>query len=73
MTTCESERWFSDRLQEDITVVRWGLFGPPVLVFPSAGGDAEEIERQAWSTRAGRCWPTAGSSCTRWTAWPARR
>jgi esterase/lipase superfamily enzyme len=40
------ERWFSDRLQLDITVVRWGLFGVPVLVFPSAGGDAEEVERQ---------------------------
>src|SRR6266581_3986167 len=39
------ERWFSDRLQTDITVVRWGLVGTPVLVFPSAGGDAEEIER----------------------------
>jgi esterase/lipase superfamily enzyme len=39
------ERWFSGRLQQDITVVRWGGFGLPVLVFPSAGGDAEEIER----------------------------
>jgi esterase/lipase superfamily enzyme len=39
------ERWFSGRLQQEITVMRWGLFGPPVLVFPSAGGDAEEIER----------------------------
>jgi len=39
------ERWFSERLQAEITVVRWGLFGAPVLVFPSAGGDAEEIER----------------------------
>ncbi len=39
------ERWVSERLQEQITVVRWGLFGRPVLVFPSAGGDAEEIER----------------------------
>jgi esterase/lipase superfamily enzyme len=39
------DRWFSDRLQEEITVVRWGTFGKPVLVFPSAGGDAEEIER----------------------------
>ena len=39
------ERWFSDRVQEEITVVRWGTFGRPVLVFPSAGGDAEEIER----------------------------
>jgi enterochelin esterase-like enzyme len=39
------ERWFSDRLQQDITVVRWGTFGTPVLVLPSAGGNAEEIER----------------------------
>jgi len=26
-------------------VARWGHFGIPVLVFPTAGGDAEEIER----------------------------
>jgi len=39
------ERWFSDRMHEEITVARWGTFGRPVLVFPSAGGDAEEIER----------------------------
>jgi esterase/lipase superfamily enzyme len=39
------ERWFSGRVQQDITVVRWGTYGTPVLVFPSAGGDAEEIER----------------------------
>ena len=41
-----TERWFSDRLHQDITVMRWGSFGTPVLVFPSAGGDAGEIERQ---------------------------
>jgi esterase/lipase superfamily enzyme len=40
-----AERWFSDRVQTEITVVRWGAFGAPVLVLPSAGGDAEEIER----------------------------
>jgi esterase/lipase superfamily enzyme len=39
------QRWFSDRLHADVTVVRWGVLGVPVLVFPSAGGDAEEIER----------------------------
>jgi esterase/lipase superfamily enzyme len=39
------ERWYSGRVQAEITVVRWGLVGTPVLVFPSAGGDAEEIER----------------------------
>ena len=43
------ERWFSERLQTDATVVRWGVFGVPVLVFPSAGGDAEEIERHGRS------------------------
>jgi esterase/lipase superfamily enzyme len=32
-------------MHEEITVVRWGTFGRPVLVFPSAGGDAEEVER----------------------------
>jgi esterase/lipase superfamily enzyme len=26
-------------------VVRWGHYGQPVLIFPTAGGDAEEIER----------------------------
>jgi len=25
--------------------VRWGSFGTPVLLFPTAGGDAEEVER----------------------------
>lgn len=40
-----TERWFSDRLQDEITMVRWGTYGRPVLVFASAGGDAEEIER----------------------------
>lgn len=39
------DRWFSDRLQQELTVARWGHFGTPVLVFPTAGGDAEEIER----------------------------
>lgn len=28
-----------------MTLVRWGEIGVPVLVFPTAGGDAEEIER----------------------------
>src|SRR5580658_2594927 len=38
-------RRLSERLADPITVVRWGVFGRPVLVFPSAGGDAEEIQR----------------------------
>jgi esterase/lipase superfamily enzyme len=40
-----TQRWYSGRLGTEITVVRWGTFGMPVLIFPSAGGDAEEIER----------------------------
>ena len=28
-----------------MTVVRWGQYGTPVLLFPTAGGDAEECER----------------------------
>ena len=39
------ERWHSDRMHQDITLARWGHFGVPVLVFPTAGGDAEEVER----------------------------
>lgn len=40
-----TERWFSDRVQTEVTLVRWGTYGRPVLVFPTAGGDAEEVER----------------------------
>jgi len=45
MDTKTVGRWRSDRLQREVTMVRWGSFGQPVLVFPTAGGDAEEIER----------------------------
>lgn len=37
--------WHSPRLERHVSVVRWGTFGTPVLLFPTAGGDAEEIER----------------------------
>ncbi len=40
------DRWYSQRLGHDITLARWGTVGRPVLVFPTAGGDAEEIERE---------------------------
>ena len=39
------ERWHSDRIDGTVTLVRWGEIGRPVLIFPTAGGDAEEIER----------------------------
>lgn len=38
-------RWHSSRLGGEATLARWGEMGQPVLVFPTAGGDAEEIER----------------------------
>jgi esterase/lipase superfamily enzyme len=40
-----TEQWRSERLGQTISMARWGHFGTPVLVFPTAGGDAEEIER----------------------------
>src|ERR1700694_1625911 len=40
-----AERWYSERVGSDVTVARWGHFGRPVIVFPTAGGDAEEVER----------------------------
>ena len=40
-----STRWRSERLGREASLVRWGTIGQPVLLFPTAGGDAEEIER----------------------------
>jgi esterase/lipase superfamily enzyme len=42
----QGERWFSERMGMESSLVRWGHWGTPVLLFPTAGGDAEEIERQ---------------------------
>jgi esterase/lipase superfamily enzyme len=39
------ERWHSPSVEQEVTLARWGSFGQPVLLFPTAGGDAEEIER----------------------------
>lgn len=41
----ESVTWISDRLGREAKLVRWGHFGRPLLLFPTAGGDAEEVER----------------------------
>lgn len=38
-------RWYSERLKRQVSLVRWGTHGAPVLLFPTAGGDAEEAER----------------------------
>lgn len=39
------ERWHSPRTEREMSLARWGHYGVPVLAFPTAGGDAEEIER----------------------------
>jgi len=41
----ERTSWYSHRMGQEVTVTRWGHFGMPFLIFPTAGGDAEEIER----------------------------
>jgi esterase/lipase superfamily enzyme len=41
----EKHRWYSTRMNCEATLARWGTFGQPVLLFPTAGGDAEEIDR----------------------------
>jgi esterase/lipase superfamily enzyme len=40
-----ASRWYSERVEQELSLVRWGHWGQPVLIFPTAGGDAEEIER----------------------------
>ncbi len=47
-------RWYSDRLKQEISLIRWGHWGKPVLLFPTAGGDAEEAERMHL---IGAIWP----------------
>jgi esterase/lipase superfamily enzyme len=49
-----TDSWYSERLEQRIGLARWGHHGTPVLVFPTAGGDAEEIERNGL---VGACWP----------------
>jgi esterase/lipase superfamily enzyme len=45
MSAKEIVRWHSSQLEQQVQLVRWGHFGTPVLLFPTAGGDAEEVER----------------------------
>ena len=45
MSVKEVFNWRSPRLEQEIRLVRWGTFGTPVILFPTAGGDAEEVER----------------------------
>ncbi len=38
--------WHSGLVDADVMLSRWGEIGTPVLVFPTAGGDANQIERE---------------------------
>lgn len=50
----EVSRWWTHHLECHVNVARWGHWGLPVLLFPTAGGDAEEIERMGV---IGALWP----------------
>ena len=41
----DTSRWHSAHVEQEVQLVRWGHMGKPVLLFPTAGGDAEEVER----------------------------
>lgn len=45
MSKKDTFRWYSPHVEQEVRLVRWGEFGTPVLLFPTAGGDAEEVER----------------------------
>ena len=54
MAIKSSSSWYSERVGQDISLVRWGHYGQPVLLFPTAGGDAEEVDRMGV---IGAIWP----------------
>jgi esterase/lipase superfamily enzyme len=41
----EIHTWRTGHLPAPARIARWGHFGAPVLLFPTAGGDFEEVER----------------------------
>ena len=45
MSEKDISRWYSPHIEQNVQLVRWGHFGTPVILFPTAGGDAEEVER----------------------------
>ena len=43
----EYHRWFSHRLGREMGVAVYGHWGPPMIAFPTSGGDEWEFERQS--------------------------
>jgi esterase/lipase superfamily enzyme len=41
----QEKTWFSPAVQREMSVCRWGYFGKPLLLLPTAGGDFLESER----------------------------
>jgi hypothetical protein len=39
----EISRWHSSNIEQGVQLVRWGHYGTPGLLFPTAGGDAEDV------------------------------
>ena len=42
----EHHRWHSARLGRELSLIVHGHWGPPLIMFPTSGGDEEEYERQ---------------------------
>ena len=40
----ESSTWYSPRVGQEVTLVRWGNVGRPVLIFPTAGGPTRTMQ-----------------------------
>src|SRR5699024_11481431 len=45
-TTLFRSYWYSERIGRDMGVVVYGHYGPPMIAFPTTGGDEWEYERQ---------------------------
>ena len=43
----EVHGWHSDRLGRHMSIVVHGHWGPPMILFPTSGGDEGEYERQS--------------------------
>jgi esterase/lipase superfamily enzyme len=43
----EVHRWYSDRVRRDMTIIVLGHWGPPMIMFPTSGGDEGEYERMS--------------------------
>src|SRR5262249_45349267 len=79
-----STTWRSDRMQRDSKLTRWGHYGKPVLIFPTAGGDSEGIEgmhlvtglkplREAGRIKVYSCDSVAGQAMISQEGTPAQR